>query len=68
MLLHLVYYLNTLMSLTGPDNPLLSHYFCYYLMGVYDSEMFTIGDTLTCSYGGLGKEINDLHSLIAVRG
>ena len=54
--------------LIGPDNPLLSHYFCYYLMGVYDNEMFTIGDTLTCSYGGLGEEISDLHSLRAIRG
>ena len=30
--------------------------------------MFTIGDTLTCSYGGLGGEISDLHSLRTVRG
>ena len=29
--------------------------------------MFTIGDTLTCSYGGLGEEIGDLHSLRAVK-
>ena len=28
---------------------------------------FTIGDTLTCSYGGLGEEISDLHCLRAVR-
>ena len=35
-----------LMLLTGPDNPLLCHYFCYYLEWVYDNEMFTIGDTL----------------------
>ena len=27
-----------------------------------------IGDTLSCSYGGLGKEMSDLHSLRAVRG
>ena len=54
------------MSLTGPDNPLLCHYFCYYVKRVYDDEMFTIGDTLTCSYGGLGKEISDLQSLRAV--
>ena len=44
------------MSLTGPDNPLLRHSFCYYLKWVYDNEMFTIGDTLTCSYGGLGMK------------
>ena len=56
------------MSLTGPDNPLLCHYFCYYLKWVYDNEMFTFGDTLTCSYGGLGEEISDLQSLRAVRG
>ena len=56
-----------LMPLTGPDNPLLCPYFCYYLKWVYDNEMFTIGDTLTCSYGGLGEEISDLHSLRAVR-
>ena len=55
------------MPLTGPDNPLLCHYFCYYLKWVYDNEMFTIGDTLTCSYGGLREEISDLHSLRAVR-
>ena len=57
-----------LMPLTGPDNPLLCHYFCYYLKWVYDNEMFTFGDTLTCSYGGLGEEISDLQSLRAVRG
>ena len=55
------------MPLTGPGNPLLCHYFCYYLKWVYDNEMFTIGDTLTCSYVGLGEEISDLHSLRAVR-
>ena len=43
-----------LMPLTGPDNPLLCHYFCYYLKWVYDNELFTIRDTLTCSYGELG--------------
>ena len=43
------------MPLTGPDNPLLCHYFCYYLKWVYDNEMFTTGDTLTYSYGGLGR-------------
>ena len=57
-----------LMHLTGPHNPLLCHYFCYYLKWVYDNEIFTIGDTLTCSYEGLGEEITDLHSLKAVRG
>ena len=51
------------MPLTGPDNPLLCHYFCYYLKWVYDNEMFTVGNTLNCSYGGLGEEISDLHSL-----
>ena len=44
------------MPLTGPDNPLLCHCFCYYLKWVYDSEMFTTGNTLSCSYGGLGKK------------
>ena len=43
-----------LMPLTGPDNPLLCHYFCYYLKWVYDNEMFTIGNTINYSYGGLG--------------
>ena len=57
-----------LMPLTGPDNPLLRHYFCYYLKWVYDNEMFTTGDTLTCSYGGLGEEISDIHSVRAVSG
>ena len=31
-------------------------------------QKFTIGDTLTCSYEGLGEEISDLQSLRAVRG
>ena len=57
-----------LMPLTGPHNPLLCHYFCYYLKWVYDNEMFTIGNTLNCSYGRLGEEISDLHSLRAIRG
>ena len=52
-----------LMPLTGPDNPLLCHYFCYYL----DNEMFTTGNTLNCSYRGLGGKISDLHSLRTVR-
>ena len=52
-----------LMPLTGPDNPLLCHYFCYYLKWVSDNEMFTIGNTLSCPYGGLGEEISDSHSL-----
>ena len=56
-----------LMPLTGPDNPLLCHYFCYYLKWVYDNEMFPFGNTLSCSYGRLGEEINDLHSLRAIR-
>ena len=63
------------MPLTGPDNPLLYHYFCYYLKWTYDNEMFTTGDTLTCSYAGnleitrfpQGEEISDSHSLRAVR-
>ena len=63
MWLQPVYYLNTLMPLTGPDNPLLCHYFCYYLKWIYDNEMSTTGGTLTCSYGGLGEEISDLQSL-----
>ena len=56
------------MLLTGPDNPLLCHYFCYYLKWVSDNEMFTMEDTLSCSYGGLGEEISDLHFLRAIRG
>ena len=56
------------MPLTRPDNPLLCHYFCYYLKWVYDNEMFTIGNTLNCSFGGIGEEINDLHSLRVIRG
>ena len=56
------------MPLTRPDNPLFCHYFCYHLEWVYDNEMFTIGDTLTWSYGGLGEEISDLHPLRAIRG
>ena len=55
-----------LIPLTGPDNPLLCHYFCYYLRWVYGNE--TIGNTLNCSYGELGEEFSDLHSLRAVRG
>ena len=57
-----------LMLLTGPDNPLLCHYFCYYLKWVYDNEIFTTGNTLNCSYEGLGEEISDLHSIGAIRG
>ena len=56
------------MPLTGPDNPLLFHYFCYYLKWVYDNKTFTIGDTLTCFYVRLGEEISDLQSLKGVRG
>ena len=51
--------------LTGPDNPLLCLYFCYYLKWAYDNEMFTTVNTLNCSYEGLGEEISDLHSLRA---
>ena len=49
-----------LMPLTGPDNVLLCHYFYYYLEWVCDNEMFTIGDTLSCSYERPGEEISDL--------
>ena len=56
-----------LMPLTGPVNPLLCHYFCYYLEWVYDNEMFTIGNTLNCSYGGLEEEISDLYHLKRIR-
>ena len=56
------------MPLTGPNNPLLCHYFCYYLKWIYGNEMITIGKTVNCSYGGLVEEISDLHSLRAIRG
>ena len=46
--------------LTGP---LFCHYFCYYLEQVFDNEMFTIGNTLNFSYGGLGEELSDLYYL-----
>ena len=55
------------MPLTGPVNPLLCHYFCYYLEWVYDNEMFTIGNTLNCSYGGLEEEISDFYHLKRIR-
>ena len=55
------------MPLTDQGNSLLCHYFCYYIKWVYDNEMFTIGNTLSCIYGGLREEISDLHSLRAVR-
>ena len=55
------------MPLTEPDNLFLCHYFWYYLKWVYDNEMFIIGNTLSCSYGGLGEEIGDLLSLRAIR-
>ena len=45
-----------LMPLTRPENPFLCHYFCDYLEWLSDNEMFTIGNTLNCSYGGLGGE------------
>ena len=48
------------MPLTGRDNLLLCHYFYYYLEWVCDNEMFTTGDTLSCSYERLGEEISDL--------
>ena len=44
------------MPLTGPDNLLFCPYFCYCLKWVYDNEMFTIGNTLNCSYGEPGEE------------
>ena len=56
------------MPLTGPDNPLLCHYFCYYLKWVCDNEMFTAGNTLSCSYGGLGEEIRGLEQQEEIRG
>ena len=56
------------MPLAGPDNLLLCHYFSCYLKWVYDNEIFTTGNTLNCSYGGLEEEISDLHSLRAIRG
>ena len=56
-----------LKPLTGQDNSPLCHYFSYYLTWIYDNEVFMIGDTLTCSYGGLGEKTSDLHSLRAVR-
>ena len=55
------------MPLTGIDNPLLCHYFCYYLKWVYHNELFTPGNTLNCSYEGLGEEMSELHSLRAIR-
>ena len=55
------------MPLTGPDNTLLCHYFSYYLKWVYDNEMFTIGNTLSCSYR-LGEEISDLQPFRAGKG
>ena len=57
-----------LMPLAKPDSPLLCHYFCCYLRWVFDNEMFTVGNTLTCSYGKLGEGISDLHSFRTIRG
>ena len=57
-----------LVPLTRPDKPLLCHYLCNYLKWVYDNEMFTIGNILNCSYGGLGQEISDLYSNRTIRG
>ena len=34
----------------------------------YNNEIFTIGNTLDCSFGGLGKEMSGLHSLREIRG
>ena len=34
---------------------------------VSDNEMFTIGDTLNCSYGGLAEEISGLYHLKRIR-
>ena len=44
-----------IMLLTGADKPLPCHYFSYYLKLVHDNEMFTIGGTLSCSYGRLSS-------------
>ena len=55
------------MPLTGPDSPLLFHYFCYYLKWVYDNEMFIIEHILNFSYGVVGEGISDLHSLGAIK-
>ena len=57
-----------LMPLTGPDNPLLYHYSFYYLEWIYDNEVFTFGNTSSCTYGRLREKINDSHSLRAIRG
>ena len=35
---------------------------------IYNNEIFIIGSTVNFSYGGLGEEISDLHSLRAIRG
>ena len=35
---------------------------CSYLKWVYDNEIFTIGYTLNCYYGGLGEEISGMFS------
>ena len=55
------------MPLTGPDSPLLFHYFCYYLKWVYDNEMFIIEHILNFSYGVVGEGTSDLHSLGAIK-
>ena len=57
-----------LKPLTVPNNPHLCYYFSYYLEWVYDNKIFTIGNPLNCSYGGLGEEISDLYYLRAIRG
>ena len=44
-----------IMLLTGADKPLPCHYFSYYRKLVHDNEMFTIGGTLSCSYGRLSS-------------
>ena len=53
--------------LTGADNPLFCHSFCYYLQQFFDNEMFTIGNTLNFSYGELGEELSDLYYLKRIR-
>lgn len=53
--------------LTGSDNPLLYHYFCYCLEWAHGRKMFTIGNTLSYYCGGLGEEIKNSHLHRAVQ-
>ena len=57
-----------LVTLKGPDSPLLCHYYCYYLKWEYANEMFTTGNTINYYYRGLEEEISDLYSLREIRG